>query len=86
MTIFGQVTTYIYLIEFQKRGHPHTHFLIVLKQSSKIFSPEAYDKIVSIELLNPKLHSYYDKLVVKHMMHGSCGAMNLDSSCMQKKY
>ncbi|XP_027157485.1 uncharacterized protein LOC113759078 [Coffea eugenioides] len=30
--LFGEVATYTYVIEFQKRGLPHAHFLIILKQ------------------------------------------------------
>ena len=28
--LFGKVATYTYVIEFQKRGLPHAHFLIIL--------------------------------------------------------
>ena len=30
--LFGEVAAYTYVIEFQKRGLPHAHFLIILKQ------------------------------------------------------
>ncbi|XP_074318183.1 uncharacterized protein LOC141654977 [Silene latifolia] len=29
--IFGEVAAYVYVVEFQKRGLPHVHFLIILK-------------------------------------------------------
>ncbi|GAA0170149.1 hypothetical protein LIER_43868 [Lithospermum erythrorhizon] len=48
--IFGAVALVIHLIEFQKRGLPHAHFLIILKPAFKYLSPEAYDRIVCAEL------------------------------------
>ena len=32
---FGEVAAYVYVVEFQKRGLPHIHMLINLKNSSK---------------------------------------------------
>ena len=34
--IFGKVTAYIYVIEFQKRGLPLVHLLLTLDEESKI--------------------------------------------------
>ncbi|XP_021744629.1 uncharacterized protein LOC110710611 [Chenopodium quinoa] len=42
--VFGEVATMIYVIEFQKRGLPHAHFLIILKQDYKIKCPADFDK------------------------------------------
>ena len=33
--IFGEVTAYIYIIEYQKRELPHAHFLLILKSKYK---------------------------------------------------
>lgn len=48
--IFWPIAAYVYVLEFQKRGHPHVHFLIILKSGSKIRSLEAFNRIVSAEL------------------------------------
>ncbi|GAA0161761.1 hypothetical protein LIER_39293 [Lithospermum erythrorhizon] len=48
--LFGAVASVVHVIEFQKCGLPHAHFLIILKESSKYLSPETYDRIVSAEL------------------------------------
>ncbi|XP_027099304.1 uncharacterized protein [Coffea arabica] len=82
--IFGKVAAYTYIIEFQKRGLPHAHFLIILKQGSKMYSPQAYDRIVCAELPDSHHQPYLHSLVVKHMMHGPCGAMNPKCPCMRK--
>jgi hypothetical protein len=34
--IFGVPIAYLYVIEFQKRGHPHAHLLITLREQDKI--------------------------------------------------
>ncbi|XP_073300590.1 uncharacterized protein [Primulina huaijiensis] len=81
-SIFGVVAAYVYVVEFQKRGLPHMHMLIILRQDYKINGPENFDYYVSAELpnkdKNPNLHNF----VVKHMMHGPCGDLNKKNSCM----
>ncbi|XP_070030070.1 uncharacterized protein [Nicotiana sylvestris] len=83
--IFGKVAAFMYTIEFQKRGLPHAHFLIILTNEYKILTPEAYDNIISAEIpdenAEPDLHS----LVLKHMMHDPCGNLNPTNSCIKKK-
>ena len=37
--IFGSIDAYVYVIEFQKRGLPHAHFLIILKTNAKLTTP-----------------------------------------------
>ncbi|GAA0157317.1 hypothetical protein LIER_14612 [Lithospermum erythrorhizon] len=73
---FGQVESIVHVVEFQKRGLPHAHFLVILKSCSKLLSPEAFDRFVSAELPNPLEDPYLYSLVVKHMMHGPCGDLN----------
>ncbi|KIM40031.1 hypothetical protein M413DRAFT_29163, partial [Hebeloma cylindrosporum] len=41
--VFGSVAAYVYTIEFQKRGLPHMHILIFLKEPYKLLTPEAID-------------------------------------------
>ncbi|XP_041009523.1 ATP-dependent DNA helicase pif1-like [Juglans microcarpa x Juglans regia] len=48
--IFGKVSAYVYVIEHQKRGLPHAHFLIILQRDWKIYAPESFDEIVSAEI------------------------------------
>lgn len=47
---FGKPLAYVYVIEFQKRGLPHCHILIILNYNSKPLSPDDYDKFVSVEI------------------------------------
>ncbi|XP_009776910.1 uncharacterized protein [Nicotiana sylvestris] len=83
-SIFGKVAAFMYTIEFQKRGLPHAHFLIILADGYKLLTLEAYDKVVCAELPDGNTNSYLHSLVVKHMMHGPCGSLNPTSPCMKK--
>ncbi|GAA0187494.1 hypothetical protein LIER_34782 [Lithospermum erythrorhizon] len=82
--IFGEVGSAIHVIEFQKRGLPHAHFLIILKPAFKYLTAEAYNRVVSAELPDQTTNSYLYSLVVKHMMHGPCGHLNAENVCMKE--
>ena len=43
--VFGKITAYIYVIEFQKRGLPHAHILVILDEHSKLKTQQEYDKL-----------------------------------------
>lgn len=80
--IFGKVAAHVHVIEFQKRGLPHAHILVILKSEHKITSPDNFDRFVCAEVPNPQEHPVLHLLVVKHMMHGPCGEKNKRNSCM----
>ena len=48
--VFGRVVCYMHVVEFQKRGLPHTHILLVLKREDRPSSADDYDKFVCAEL------------------------------------
>ncbi|XP_074314232.1 uncharacterized protein LOC141649440 [Silene latifolia] len=82
--LFGEVAAMINVVEFQKRGLPHAHFLIILKPGYKITSPKKFDKYVSAEIPtneNPHLKA----AVLRHMMHGPCGEDFPKNVCMKIK-
>ena len=37
--LFGPVVAHVHVIEFQKRGLPHCHMLVILKKDSKLTTP-----------------------------------------------
>ena len=82
--VFGVVAAYVYVIENKKRGLSHAHFLIILKKDLKIIAPETFNDIVSAELPNKDKNPHLYSTVVKHMMHGPCGALNLENICMKR--
>jgi hypothetical protein len=87
-SIFGDARCWMYSIEWQKRGLPHAHILIWLKE--KIHSADI-DKIISAELPNPEEDNTLYQVVIKNMIHGPCGNLSKNSPCMvdgkcSKKY
>jgi hypothetical protein len=48
--MLGKVVAYTYVVEFQKRGLPHAHFLLIMDGRYKLTCPEQYDCIISAEL------------------------------------
>jgi hypothetical protein len=79
--ILGKVRAHVYVVEFQKRGLPHAHFLLIMDRKYKITCPEQYDRLISAELPNKKKYPVLYKMVTKHMMHGPCGVLNRNCPC-----
>ena len=81
----GQTKGYLVVIEFQKRGLPHAHILIVLHENYKIKSINQFDHVISAELPNPKKNPKLYEIVTQHMIHGPCG-INTNKLCMKNNY
>ncbi|KAH9622274.1 hypothetical protein KSS87_001374, partial [Heliosperma pusillum] len=82
--VFGEVAAYISVVEFQKRGLPHAHILIILKPGYQLRGPNDFDKFVSAEI-PPQDNPALRESVLKHMMHGPCGQLNTTCPCMTHK-
>ena len=84
--ILGVPVAHVHVIEFQKRGLPHCHMLVILRNEDKLRNREDIDRIVSAEIPmvedDPVLHEQ----VKKFMIHGPCGAENPSSPCMQNGF
>ncbi|WVZ94394.1 hypothetical protein U9M48_040292 [Paspalum notatum var. saurae] len=74
--ILGKVRAYIYVVEFQKRGLPHAHFLLIMQRKYKLTCPEQYALLISAEIPDKKKYPQLHKMIIKHMMHGPCGILN----------
>lgn len=61
---FGPVAAYTYVIEFQKRGLPHIHMLLILKRAFKLISVENFDAHISARRRNDG----HDAKVRGHML------------------
>eukprot|EP00794_Sanderia_malayensis_P002293 gene2293-biopygen2036 len=83
LNFFGKVVAYVYTVEFQKRGLPHTHMIISLANEDKPRTPEDVDRIISAEIPDENTHVHEHRMVKKHMMHGPCGVLNPSCVCMQ---
>ena len=80
--IFGKCVAHVQVIEFQKRGLPHSHLLIWLSIHDKP-SLDTYNKFVSAEIPNEVTHPSLYKNVTNHLLHGPCGEENLTCVCMK---
>ncbi|XP_049382812.1 uncharacterized protein LOC125847172 [Solanum stenotomum] len=81
--IFGPIAGHVFVIEFQKRGLPHIHLLLILKEGHKIRSADQYDKYILAELPAKDKQPQLYELVIKHMIHGPCGVRRKSSPCMK---
>ena len=81
--ILGKPLAYVYTIEFQKRGLPHAHILIILTDEDKPRDPSAYDNIVCAEIPDPVLKPRLHSIVQRCMIHGPCGLYNKSAACMR---
>ncbi|ONL98425.1 hypothetical protein ZEAMMB73_Zm00001d029311 [Zea mays] len=79
--ILGKIRSYVYVVEFQKRGLPHAHFLLIMQRKYKLTCPDQYDLLISAEIPDKKKYPQLYKMVIKHMMHGPCGLLNPKFPC-----
>jgi len=80
--VLGKPVAHIYVIEFQKRGLPHCHLLIILADNSKLREPADIDSIISAEIPDPTQHPELFQVIKTTMVHGPCGLLNKHAPCM----
>ena len=85
--VLGKPLAHVYTIEFQKRGIPHAHILIILADGCKASEPSDYDKIVCAEIPDPNIDSILSptlhRIVKRCMIHGACGIVKKGAPCMR---
>ena len=73
----------IYTIEFQKRGLPHAHILLILDNDDKIRDVEFIDNIICAEIPDRNVDPDLYDVITSNMMHGPCGPTHPNSRCMK---
>ena len=72
--IFGKCIARVSVVEFQKRGAPHTHTLIWIKDFNP--TPANIDRVVSAEIPEKgeegSVQRMFHDLVMEKMIHGPC--------------
>ncbi|XP_043242049.1 uncharacterized protein LOC122391808 [Amphibalanus amphitrite] len=84
--IFGRTVAMLMVIEFQKRGLPHSHILIIVRPEDRPRTGEDVDAVISAELPDPTQSEQARRLhdiVVRSMVHRECGAANPTAACME---
>ena len=92
-SLFGVVVAYLATVEFQKRGLPHAHILLIVQESDRLTTPEQVDSVICAELPpDPKTGSTEEEkeqmqrletIVLTNMVHGPCGPIRPSSPCME---
>jgi hypothetical protein len=81
--VLGNVIAKIWVIEFQKRGLPHAHILLILDEVSKLNIVKDYNSMVSAEIPNLICHPKAYETTTLCMVHGPCGPIFLNAQCME---
>lgn len=74
--VVGVQVSRIHVIEFQKRGLPHAHLLLIVRNQDKPSIPGVIDKIGSAEILDPEKQPLLYSTVISCMVHEPCGSAN----------
>ena len=82
--VLGKAIAYTYVVEFQKRGLPHAHILVILRISDKPRTHADVDRLVSAEVPDKSLDPHLYHLVETFMVHGPCGALDPTCPCMNE--
>ena len=81
--IFGHVSAYLYVIEFQKRGLPHVHILVILEKDARLHTPADVDSCISAQWPDAEKEPQLFETVKSCMLHGPCGNINPSAPCMK---
>ncbi len=81
--VLRKVIGHIHVVEFQKRGLPHAHILLILAGNDKPLSPDDYDSVVCAEIPNPDTHPQLYATVTSSMRHGPCGKSHFAAKSTQ---
>jgi len=80
--VLGKCRAFSWAVEFQKRGLPHVHLLVIVEQADKPRTVEQVDSAVSADVPDRERDPELYDLVNSLMTHGPCGALDPTCSCM----
>ena len=81
--ILGKVSAIVWTIEFQKRGLPHAHMLLIMDPASRPTTVDDINAAVTAELLDPHLEPQLSHCVGRFILHNPCGPGYPKASCMR---
>ncbi|POM73708.1 Helitron helicase-like protein [Phytophthora palmivora] len=80
--VLGIQAARIHVVEYQKRGLPHAHILLIVRPEDKPLTAQDVDRLVSAEIPDKEKQPDLYETVITCMLHGSCGDANKNSPCM----
>ena len=90
--VLGVCVAHYYVIEFQKRGLPHAHILLIMRPEDRIHTIDDVDSVIQAYIPkqedDPTLRAY----VLQHMVHNRCTSIPTDvcyskeKQCCSKAY
>ena len=85
--VLGKAIAHVYVIEFQKRGLPHAHLLLILRAEDKVHTVEDIDRVISAEIPDSDTDPELYRIVTQNMLHGPCTPQRcLKNGRCSKKY
>ncbi|EEY60735.1 helitron helicase-like protein [Phytophthora infestans T30-4] len=81
--VLGIQAARVHVVEYQKRGLPHAHILLILRPEDKPTTKEDVDKLVSSELPDKEKYPELYDTVISNMLHGPCGQQNPSCPCIK---
>ncbi|CEM06285.1 unnamed protein product [Vitrella brassicaformis CCMP3155] len=82
--VLGRHVAHSYAVEYQKRGLPHAHIVVIFSNEDSVATPDVVDSIVCAELPDKETQPELYAIVTSKMLHGPGGAHNPRLSCMRK--
>jgi hypothetical protein len=80
--VLGTTVVDIHVVEWQKRGLPHGHILIILSSQVKPPDSSNYDLIMCAKLPDKSTDPELYNIMTSPMLHGPCGALHPSCPCM----
>ncbi|POM72367.1 Helitron helicase-like protein, partial [Phytophthora palmivora] len=81
--VLGIQAARIHVVEYQKRGLPHAHILLIVRPEDKPLTAQDVDRLVSAEIPDKEKQPDLYETVITCMLHGPCGDANKNSPCMK---
>ena len=81
--VLGKAAALVWTIEFQKRGLPHAHMLLILDPASRMQTADEIDAAICAEISDPVQDLLTYDVVTRFMLHNPCGPGFSHASCMR---
>ncbi|XP_030745097.1 uncharacterized protein LOC115874142 [Sitophilus oryzae] len=82
--VFGIITYFFYVVEFQKRGLPHAHIMVCFRPEDKVDTIAKVDRVISARIPDPVLEPILYAVVSDNQIHRICGRDNPGATCMRE--